>query len=68
MAIRNIVKEGNPILREKCRVGANWILETNMSITEIARELGFCSTSHFTNTFEKIMKCSPSMYKKIAKK
>ena len=53
------------ILREKCRVGANWILETNMSISEIAKELGFCSLSHFTNSFEKIMKCSPSMYKKM---
>lgn len=56
------------ILREKCRVAANWILETNMTISEIAKELGFCSTSHFTNTFIKIMKCTPSMYKKITKK
>ena len=55
------------ILKEKCRIGANWILETNMSISEIAKELDFCSTSHFTNTFKKIMECSPSMYKKIAK-
>ena len=56
------------ILKEKCRIAANWILETNMSISEIAKELDFCSTSHFTNTFKKIMDCSPLMYKKIAKK
>ena len=53
------------ILKEKCRIGANLILETNMSVSEIATELDFCSTSHFTNTFKKIMKCSPSAYKKI---
>lgn len=38
---------------------------TDMSITEIAVSCGFCGSSYFTETFVKIMKCTPSGFRKI---
>lgn len=38
---------------------------TDMSITEIAVSCGFCGSSYFTETFVKMMKCTPSGFRKI---
>ncbi len=41
------------------------ILEGNNTITEIAAQTGFHGSSYFTETFKKIMNCTPRDYKKM---
>lgn len=52
------------IMNCKCKMAANMLLETDKSVTEIAHELYFCDSSHFSNVFSRIMKSSPSKYRK----
>lgn len=52
------------IMTCKCKAAANMLLETNKTITEIAHELYFCDSSHFSNVFSRIMKSSPTQYRK----
>ncbi len=52
------------IMTCKCKKAANMLLETDKSVTEIAHELYFCDSSHFSNVFSRIMKSSPSKYRK----
>ena len=37
---------------------------TDMSITDIAVSCGFCGSSYYAETFMKLMKCTPSEYRK----
>ena len=37
---------------------------TDMSITDIAVNCGFCGSSYYAETFMKLMKCTPSEYRK----
>ena len=48
----------------KCKEAAKLLLSTNRTITEIAQELYFCDSSHFTNVFGKVMGMTPSAYRK----
>ena len=43
------------------------LLSTNKSITEIATETGFSSSSYFAETFRKIVHCTPAQYQRIKK-
>ena len=52
------------IMTCKCKKAASLLLETDKTITEIAHELYFCDSSHFSNAFTKIMKTTPTQYRK----
>ena len=36
--------------------------EQNMTVTQVARELGFANPNHLSNTFYKVMGVRPSQY------
>lgn len=42
---------------------AKGLLTKGMAIDEIARELGFCDQSHFSNTFKRYVQVSPGQFK-----
>ena len=48
----------------ECRVerAKQLLLESSMSITEIALEVGFCSQSHLTQTFKRILGITPKQF------
>lgn len=50
------------ILKCKMEDAALLLKEQNMTVTQIARELGFTSPNHFSNTFYKVMGIRPSRY------
>lgn len=39
------------------------LLNTNMSISEIADSVGFCSSSYYTDRFKKMINCTPKEYR-----
>ncbi|MDE6761075.1 MAG: AraC family transcriptional regulator [Lachnospiraceae bacterium] len=50
----------------QCRVrNAQKLLEKGISITEAAYATGFCDQSHFDRCFRKIVRLTPSEYKKV---
>lgn len=53
------------IMISKCNAAAKLLLETDKSITEIAQDLYFSDSSHFANVFSRIMRCTPSEYRKM---
>lgn len=52
------------IKKQKIEQGALLLSSTDLSLSEIAERLGFCSRSHFSDIFHKIMGISPSEYRK----
>lgn len=50
------------ILKCKMEYAALLLKERNMTVTQIARELGFLNPNHFSNTFHRIMGIRPSQY------
>lgn len=46
----------------RLKKAANLLLEKNLSITQIAFEVGFNSPSHFTKAFKQMFNCLPSEY------
>ncbi len=53
----------------QCRVRkAQTLLEEGKSVTEAAYVTGFCDQSHFDRCFHKIVRMTPSEYKKAAKR
>jgi AraC-like DNA-binding protein len=52
------------ILNKKTERSKSFLLETNMSINEIAFELGFKNVDSFSNAFKKINSESPENYRK----
>lgn len=48
----------------KAEYAANLLKGKNMTVTQIARELGFSNPNHFSNAFYKIMGVRPSEYRK----
>lgn len=52
------------IRREKLKIAENHLRNTDMSITEIAYSAGFCSSSHFSESFRKEKGISPKLYRK----
>ena len=53
---------GNYIQKKKIEVASNMLLHSGYSLTEIAAFLGFCSTSHFIQTFKKCTGQTPGEY------
>lgn len=52
------------IRQRKIKQGALLLVSTQDDLGTIAERLGFCSRSHFSDTFHKIMGLSPSEYRK----
>ena len=52
------------ILNCKMEYGARLLRDSDMTVTQIARELAFSSSNHFSNCFYKIMRVRPSEYRK----
>lgn len=50
-------------LRERMRVARLRLSRTQRTITEIANELGFCSSQHFATAFKRMTGTSPSSYR-----
>lgn len=50
------------ILGRKMEYAVKLLKETDLTVTQIARELGFSNPNHFSNTFYKIMGVRPSEY------
>ena len=57
-SLRDYIKE------QKIKQGALLLATTEEDMGTIAERLGFCSRSHFSDTFHKIMGLSPSEYRK----
>ncbi len=53
----------NYLIGYRLKKATDLLKETDLSITEIACEVGFSGASYFTETFKKHYKCSPSEYK-----
>ncbi len=53
----------NYLICYRLKKATNLLKETDLSISEIAFEVGFQSASYFTETFKKNYGCSPSEYK-----
>jgi len=53
------------IVKQKVLKGAKLLLETDLSITQIASRLSFYDSSHFTEIFSKITGKTPSAYRKF---
>lgn len=52
------------LTENKCLEATKLLLATDKTITEIAQDLSFCSSSHFTNVFVKIIGIIPREYRK----
>ena len=52
------------ILNCKMEYGAQLLRDSDMTVTQIARELAFSSSNHFSNSFFQIMHVRPSEYRK----
>lgn len=50
----------------RLRRGAELLLSTNLTVTEICYEVGFSGGSYFTETFHRCLGCSPGEYRKKA--
>jgi AraC-like DNA-binding protein len=54
------ISPGNYILREKIKYSQELLLDTSLSITDIAHELFFSSSQHFATTFKNFMGMTPT--------
>ena len=52
------------ILNCKMEYGAQLLRDSHMTVTQIARELAFSSSNHFSNSFYRIMGIRPTAYRK----
>ncbi|MCI9604201.1 MAG: helix-turn-helix transcriptional regulator [Ruminococcus sp.] len=48
----------------RLRKGAELLMSTNLTVTEICYEVGFSGGSYFTETFHRCLGCSPGEYRK----
>lgn len=51
------------VARERFKLSRDWLLTTDMSVTEIARKLGYATPQSFTRAFSYWAGCSPSVYR-----
>ena len=56
------------IQKEKVEESKRLLIQTNNSVTEIAKQLNFCDQSHFTKMFKKFNGISPKHYRAIYSK
>lgn len=47
------------------RVLKEWVLNIQLTISQIAYELGFQYTQHFSRTFKKNVGCTPLEYRRM---
>lgn len=52
------------VASEKLEYAKNMLENTDLTVTEIARDLGFCDQSYFSARFKRTYGCYPSEYKK----
>ncbi len=52
------------ITQRRIESASNMLINTNLSISEIAYRTGFYDSSHFTKTFENLLKISPVNFRK----
>ncbi|MFA9376499.1 MAG: helix-turn-helix domain-containing protein [Lachnotalea sp.] len=52
------------ITLQKLEYAKTQLIETNISITDLAYLLGFSSSNYFSSVFKKIMACTPQNYRK----
>ena len=50
--------------RKRLEYASSLLCENKMSITDVAFEAGFCSSSHFTSSFNKYQGVTPKVYRK----
>lgn len=51
------------ILHQRVEVAKKWMVETNLPLTNIALEVGFKSSAHFSAVFRKMVGCTPMEYR-----
>lgn len=52
----------------RMKIAVEHLLQTNMAVKNIAREVGYKSPSSFIVVFKKIHGCSPSQWRKLERK
>ena len=57
------ISPGNYVLREKIKYAQELLLDTSLSITDIAHDLFFSSSQHFATTFKNLMGMTPTEYR-----
>jgi len=68
-AFRNIFKEyynmlpNEYLIKRRLDRAVQLLKNTNLSITDIAEQLNFTDTAHFSNSFKKYMNITPNMYR-----
>lgn len=64
---KRYIKESpiNYLISYRLQVGAELLTTTNSSVTEIAYQVGFSSTSYFSAYFHKQYDCSPQEYRRL---
>lgn len=53
------------LISYRVRMGEHLLVHTDKSILEIALAVGFSGSSHFSNTFSRMMGCTPLNYRKM---
>lgn len=48
----------------RLRSGIELLNTTDMTVTEISFEVGFCGSSYFCESFKKVFGCSPLQFRK----
>ena len=53
----------NYILRARCRLACHYLQTSELSITALSHELGFCSSQYFSTVFRRFLGQSPSAFR-----
>ncbi|MBR2274782.1 MAG: helix-turn-helix transcriptional regulator [Lachnospiraceae bacterium] len=56
------------ITLQKIEVAKTRLIETDISITELAYSLGFSTSNYFSSVFKKIISCTPREYRRMYRK
>lgn len=59
---------GDYLIHYRITQSMEWLSDRNRKITDIAFSAGFNSTSHYTETFRKIVGCTPNQFRNITEK
>ena len=55
---------GTYVRRLRVELAGRWLVETDLSLAEIALAAGFCDQSHFSNLFRRVIGVTPSHYRR----
>ncbi len=53
------------LIRYRIQLGRKLLLPGNLSVKQVARQVGFCDASHFARYFKRIMQISPHQFTKL---